>query len=215
MTNTFKVTDLFKKAWTNLKNHLWFLVSSSFIYFVVYIILHRSGKNSGSFLLSIASGIVSILFSLGMYRIGFKIYDGKTPDYSDFKTESRTFFAALWSSILTGFFTFIGFVLLIIPGIIVMIRLSMTTVLVLDKKMSGWQAVKASWNMTRGYSWKIFGYLFICIGILLVSIIPFGLGLVISVPLIFLTTVLLYKNIQSVKTEVMPAPEVAVISPAE
>ncbi len=212
MKNTFKIGDIFKASWETTKNNIWFLVSSSFIYFVIYMLLNREGNNPSSFLLSIAGGIVSILFSLGMYRIGFKIKEGKTPEYSDFKTEPHTFFTALWASVITGFFTFLGFILLIIPGFIVMTRLSMTTLLILDKNLSGRQAVKESWRLTKGYSWKIFGFLIISFILIVISILPFGLGLILSVPYVYLTAVELYKKIMQGSVEVMPAPEVAVIS---
>ena len=50
----------------------------------------------------------------------------------------------------------IGFVLLIVPGIIIACRLAFVPYLVMDKDMEAMQAVEKSWQMTKGHGWKIF-----------------------------------------------------------
>ncbi len=75
----------------------------------------------------------------------------------------------------------IGFVMLIIPGIIIACRLAFVSYLVMDKKMEALKAVEKSWQMTKGHGWKIFVMaiitFFICIGGLLV----FFVGIIISI----------------------------------
>jgi len=51
----------------------------------------------------------------------------------------------------------IGFVLLIVPGIIFACRLSFVTYLVMDKGLDPVAAIEKSWFMTRGHGWRIFG----------------------------------------------------------
>jgi len=76
--------------------------------------------------------------------------------------------------ILANLLTFaiigIGFVFLIIPGIILACRLIFVSYLVMDKNMEPVAAVEKSWEMTRGYGWKIFG-----MGLLVLPIFIAGL----------------------------------------
>lgn len=62
--------------------------------------------------------------------------------------------------ILANLLTFaiigIGFVFLIIPGIILACRLAFVSYLVMDKNMDPVAAVEKSWAMTKGHGWKIF-----------------------------------------------------------
>ena len=51
----------------------------------------------------------------------------------------------------------IGFIFLVIPGIIFLCRLAFIPYLVMDKNMDPVAAVEKSWAMTRGHGWKIFG----------------------------------------------------------
>ncbi len=61
----------------------------------------------------------------------------------------------------------LGFVALIIPGIIIACRLAFVSYLVMDKNLEPIEAVEESWRMTRGHGWKIFwmGVLSFFIGI--------------------------------------------------
>ena len=50
-----------------------------------------------------------------------------------------------------------GFVFLIIPGIILACRLVFVSYLVMDKNLDPIQAIEKSWQLTRGIGWNIFG----------------------------------------------------------
>ena len=51
----------------------------------------------------------------------------------------------------------IGFVLVIVPGIIFACRLAFVPYLVMDKGLDPVAAIEKSWFMTRGHGWRIFG----------------------------------------------------------
>lgn len=50
----------------------------------------------------------------------------------------------------------LGFIALIVPGIIIACRLAFVSYLVMDKKLDPIEAVETSWRLTRGHGWKIF-----------------------------------------------------------
>ena len=92
-------------------------------------------------------------------------------------------FQQIWNivlaNLLVGVIVGIGFILLIVPGIIFACKLAFVPYLVMDQKMEAMDAVRKSWNMTKGYSWTIFGMgimsFFIVLGgliCLFVGIIP-------------------------------------------
>lgn len=68
----------------------------------------------------------------------------------------------------------LGFIVLIIPGIIIGCRLAFVSYLVMDKKLDPIEAVEQSWKLTRGHGWKIF-----FMGLVSIFIIIFGLCLII------------------------------------
>ena len=68
----------------------------------------------------------------------------------------------------------LGFIMLIVPGIILACRLAFVPYLVMDRDMEPIKAVEKSWQMTHGHSWTIFG-----IGLLAIPIFALGLLMVI------------------------------------
>jgi uncharacterized membrane protein len=97
----------------------------------------------------------------------------------------------------------LGFVLFIIPGIIIACRLVFVPYLVMDKKLDAIPAVEKSWQMTRGYGWKIFwmaliGFLLFIVGLALMFV-----GTVFAVIWIHAAYASLYYAIDRKETEAL------------
>ena len=71
----------------------------------------------------------------------------------------------------------IGFVFLIVPGIILACRLAFIPYLVMDKNMEPVAAVEKSWEMTRGHGWKIFGMALLAILLVILGLLCLFVGI--------------------------------------
>ena len=80
------------------------------------------------------------------------------------------------ANLLTFAIIGIGFVFLIVPGIILACRLAFVSYLVMDKNMEPVAAVEKSWEMTRGYGWKIFGMGLLVLPIFIAGLLCFIVG---------------------------------------
>ncbi|MEX0989666.1 MAG: hypothetical protein WD206_05145 [Actinomycetota bacterium] len=67
----------------------------------------------------------------------------------------------IWISILVGLATLGGFILLIIPGIYIWVKLSVTVQALVVENKRGTEAMSRSWNLTKGYGWQVFGILIV------------------------------------------------------
>ncbi len=67
--------------------------------------------------------------------------------------------AILWVTVITLVVTTIGFILLIIPGILAAVRLTLAPAVVVVEDVRGTKAVGRSWNLTAGHFWRVFGTL--------------------------------------------------------
>lgn len=100
------------------------------------------------------------------------------------------------AGILIYVMTIIGFVLLVLPGIYLSIAYVFTLPLIADKGMDVWEAMEFSRKTVTKHWFKVFGLLFLLSLIFLVGMIPFGIGLIWAIPLMFLTLYgLLYRSI--------------------
>lgn len=102
--------------------------------------------------------------------------------------------------------TIIGFILFIIPGIIVLVRLSFVPFLVMDKDLEPMQAVERSWQLTRGHGWKIFGMAILSIIIFFAGLLVFIVGVLISFMWIHSAFATLYHSVISSNEEENPIP---------
>ncbi len=100
----------------------------------------------------------------------------------------------------------IGFVMLIIPGIIVICRLAFVPYLVMDKDMEAMKAVEKSWQMTRGYGWTIFGMGIISIFVFLAGLIVFFVGVIFSIMWIHAAFASLYAAVSNGRDDENPIP---------
>jgi uncharacterized membrane protein len=154
------------------------LAKQPFLYLVIYIAIF----------------IVNTIIGMGLIKISLEFVDRKKPQFSDlFQTKNLVNF--ILASLIRGVITLIGFILLIIPGIIFSIRLQYVTYLIIDKNLPPVDAVKKSWDMTKGNAWNLF-----FLGILLFLINVLGaiillVGLFVTVPLTMLATTFVYRKL--------------------
>jgi len=93
----------------------------------------------------------------------------------------------------------IGLVLLVIPGIYLMIAYYMAMPLVVEKGLSPWQAMETS-RKTITHRWfSVFGLFIVMIIILTISMIPLGLGMIWTLPMMMIAYGILYRNMFGVE----------------
>ena len=75
----------------------------------------------------------------------------------------------------------LGFLFLIVPGIILACRLAFVSYLVMDKGLEPIAAIEKSWEMTRGHGWRIFGMGLLAIPVFILGLLCFFVGAIVSV----------------------------------
>jgi len=156
----------------------------------------RSVAAEGIKILSILGFIYGILIAGPVdYGVSFahlKAARGDKLEIKDMFEVFRNYWNAVLANILVGAIVIIGFMLLIIPGIIFGCKLAFTPYLVVDRKMEVLEAVKESWRMTTGHAWKVFLIGLLAIPISIAGLIVFGVGIIVSLMWIRLAFASLY-----------------------
>jgi len=151
-----------------------------------YIEFHRNNEtplSAGMILLKIF-GIAYVLFIVNPIGYGAAFLRLKAVRHQSFEVKEifdvfKNYLNVILAALLSISIIVIGFVFLIIPGIIFACRLAFVPYLVMDKKLDPVKAVEESWRLTKGYGWRIFGMallaILVAIGglvLLVVGIIP-------------------------------------------
>jgi DNA-directed RNA polymerase subunit RPC12/RpoP len=103
------------------------------------------------------------------------------------------------SVFLTGILTSLGFMLLIIPGIYLSLAYLLTIPLIVDQGLGPWQAMEASRKAISKHWFKVFGLYFVMVLVYLVSMIPLGLGMIWTMPMLIMVGSILYREIFGVR----------------
>lgn len=186
--------NLIGESWQALKFNLVSLISVAFL--PLLIILLAAGiivgiiainNNSAGITASILVGLISLLIVLLFVpavtivqlksamkeKIGFE---------SVFKSSRKIFLPFIGLLFMSGLITVIGFILLIIPGVLASFYLSMSAYIFLDKQTGVIESLKQSYRLTKKHWRWILALLCVNWAISLPSYIPF-IGWIVSMAL--------------------------------
>ncbi len=145
-----------------------------------------------SFLGIVYSILVQNPLSFGVSFAYLKAAKGERLEIKDMFEAFQNYWNAVLASLLTGVIVGIGFLLLIVPGIIFACKLAFVPLLVVEWKMDAIAAVKESWRMTDGHALEVFAIGLLAIPIFIAGFICFGVGVIISIMWVSLAIASLY-----------------------
>jgi hypothetical protein len=146
----------------------------------VVVGLDYAGRSWGAFLLVGAIGaligiLISALLQAATVRAAAQASIG---DRVDVEASYRYGFRRLWSvilvSLLVGLIVAAGFILLIVPGIIFLVFLSVSIPVLVVEGRRGTDAMGRSWNLVKGQFWHVLGV--ILVAALIVGIVSGLIG---------------------------------------
>jgi len=135
--------------------------------------------------------LASIPYSFAIYAYVLKIIRKEPYDVKMLFSFYNIFIPLLVLTILISIFVTIGFLLFIIPGVIIALMLTFSQVLIVDGHTGPWNCIVKSKEMMQGYKWDYFKFLLSFIGWVLLCIPTFGLISIYVVPY-FMTAQMLY-----------------------
>ena len=193
-------SDAFRTGWEALKKYfLEFLLVTLIVGALASLgSLFSRGGGFGSAGISMLLGLlVSGPLSFGAAFFYLKAMRGDDFEIRDiFSPFRENYLQVVLAYFLYASIVMIGFFLLIIPGIIMAIRLSFVPYLVMDEKLEPIEAIKASWEMTKDFSGKIFLFGIMAIGVALLGLVCLIIGIIPAAMLIQASFASLYLGIR-------------------
>lgn len=204
----FSIGEVIGYGWNKVKEQKWFWPGVALITFVISGIgseaSKRMGENSGgAILINLVMMVINIIIGIGVIKLALKQIDGQKLEYSELFANAKYFPNYFAASLIIGLITFVGFLLLIIPGIYWAIKYSFATYLIVDKNMSISEAMKKSGEMTKGKKMNLF-VLGICyLGVIILGALVIGIGLLWAMPVVWISMAYVYRKL----LKDSPAPE--------
>lgn len=206
----FSASLLIKESWamtSGVKGTLWagivvmFLVLFAFGGVSVYLLSH-SGNRAGTIvaawlniLSQITSTILSITFLSGLINIGIRRVAAQSFSWNLVFSG----FSRIGSIVIAGFLISLlitsGLLLFVLPGIYLAVGYSLTLPVIMDKRVGPWEAMEMSRQAVHKKWWQVFGAYLIMYLIYVLSLIPFGIGMIWTVPMFFALTAVIYRTL--------------------
>ena len=189
--NNFTIKEILGSALSKTKENAWFLFCLFVAVFAITGAVHR---------IEIINFIVAMIVGISIIAVSLSIENNKKPVFEDLTKSFKSykiFLNYILSSLLYTVIVILGTILLILPGIYLAVRLSFYRYIVVEKENIGViDALKESMKITQNRFWKIFGFMLVLILINILGVIPFGLGLIVTIPLSVIAVALVYRKLE-------------------
>jgi hypothetical protein len=197
-----QLLEVFSASWRQLKPHLLILAGLLIGFTIISALLSLAfsplestwlGKGFSIFL----SLIINTLFSLGYLKNLFQALDDIEPQFSAYKMSLRQIINYLLANIIMSLLIVLGLCLLILPGIYIALRLQFAAALIVEKDVSAIDALTQSWEITQGHTMQLFLLLLLMVGILILGLILFLIGLFFATPLVYMMYCYLFRKLMA------------------
>ena len=208
-----KATELvyasFSHGWQTFVKRPWFLIGSVVVVFGVSAVSGGIAQSAGdggvaatSFIFNAVDFfVVQIFVSMGIIAWSLKANSQiESTKISDLWAP-HAYWRYLGTSILITIIELIGFALLVIPGIIASVLLMFAPFLVIDRGLSPFAAVKASFAINKEHFWAVFLLMLAAIAANIIGLILLGVGLLVSIPVTVIAMAYAYRTLSSMPME--------------
>jgi len=137
---------------------------------------------------------INAFISFVFVTAALELHDYETVDFDDLTRALPRFAQFFIGYILFGIAVVIGYLLLIIPGIYLSIKLFFYMYLVVDKGINGIDALKMSYNMTTGHFKELFLFLLSLFVINLIGLLLLGFGMLVTIPVTSIAAARIYRK---------------------
>jgi hypothetical protein len=198
------IGEVIKEAWQLTSGYKATAWGALLIYLAITIVVSVPfefiGKDSVMMLLvsQVVVGLVTYPLYAGFMMLGIKRSVGaETNAFMIFDYYSKIIPIFLLY-VLMMLLIMVGFVLLIIPGIYLAVAYSLAIPLLVEKNLGIWEALETSRKAITKCWFRMFGLYIVILVIVLLAMLPLGIGLIWALPLTNLVMGVVYRNLFSV-----------------
>jgi uncharacterized membrane protein len=201
VTETFSKAEALRFGWETLKAHLVFLLGVMLLIVGLNALpeLGRWQTQEAAPLLALVwtlcGYLVQMATQMGLVRISLRLVDGQQPRYGELFEDLSTFGRYILGNILFLLIIIGGLLLLVIPGIIWSVKYQFASFLIVDRNLGLKEAFKESAQITEGVKREVFLFFLLVLGINLLGLMAFAIGLFTTLPATMIAYSFVYRKL--------------------
>ncbi len=201
----FSIEKCFQASWELFKKRSWFFIGFTASIFAISFVVNlitstlTSSNDALPHLVSFAISLAfSIAISFAQTRFYLRAHDQpQQVRFSDSWSGHKLWPYALLYVILSACIL-IGFILLIVPGVILMLVWMFSTYILLDSDRTWREAFAESRRITKGHRWELFLFVLALLVLNILGVIALLVGLLVTIPVSMLATVHAYRSLEKI-----------------
>jgi uncharacterized membrane protein len=138
---------------------------------------------------------VTLPLAAGLLMLCIKLAVGVPVEATEVFKYFKKVLPLVGATLLVYVLIILGTCLLILPGIYLAIAYSLAIQLVVEKNLGIWEALETSRKSITHHWFSLFGLYIVLVLIVIVSIIPLGIGLIWTLPFLYLVVGIVYRTI--------------------
>ena len=206
----FQLSDVLSEGWQKSKGIKRYVLGAGIIMYVVmfavimllgFLMVPTTGSaepSAGAMLVQLVMQIVimaiTLPFMAGVFIVCMKRLQGQAVEFGDVFSAFGKTGKLVITAVLMNIMIFIGFLLLVIPGIYLSIAYVLAIPLIVDRDMSPWDAMETSRKAVTKHWFKFLLFMIVMPLIMVISMIPLGLGLIWTIPMMALAFTVIYRE---------------------
>ncbi len=147
-------------------------------------------------LMQVGTFLLQQCVTMAYVRAALRMHDGQPIELSRVGRLLAGFLNYLLTTILYGLIVMAGLVLLIVPGVIWGLQFMFAPFAAVDGNVGPIEALRQSSRLTRGVKGRLFWFAVLAVLVNILGAIPFGLGLLVTVPTAATATAYLMRRLQ-------------------
>ncbi|HET8581380.1 MAG TPA: hypothetical protein VFL98_02850 [Candidatus Paceibacterota bacterium] len=218
MSNTFSVKECIAFGWNRFKERPGLFVAVTFVLVWLPAIINnlvRAPQDASSVVAALAGiigivmTIVGIYISMGLITFALAVHENAHEAGWKDAWAPHPFWKFLLTEIMLAIVVIIGFILLIVPGIILSLGLSFVQYLVMDRGIGYLDAMKESWRITKGHKWQLLGLFILLCLINILGFVCLIVGTLVTIPLTWFAMAHAYRVLEHQAHEIETVPAAA------
>ena len=133
----------------------------------------------------------------GLYLMIMRLDAGERPGMSALFDALPQFLPLVLASLAISALVFIGLILLVLPGLYLALAYGFTNLIIVERKLDFWPAMEASRRMVTEHFWNYLLLMLLFLALCIIGSIPFGLGLLVAVPVCLAAQYRYYRHINA------------------
>lgn len=201
----FTIGSAIRLGWETFKLRPWFFIAASVIVVLANVLTTgvsaivdvKGTFEDPSFLGKAVDYALSSLIDMGM--IAFFLAAHANPETVKLSQlwHPRPYLTYLATSFLVYLAIGLGFLLLIVPGIVALVVFMFSMIIVIDQGLGPIDAMSESMRITRGYRWRLLGLAAVQVLIAVAGVLALGVGILVALPVVMISSVHAYRVLLS------------------